>query len=427
LTQANGHRGMTLSDLLKDGLFLDGDWVETKDQDPTGDVRLIQLADVGDGIFRNRSRRFLTSKRARELGCTFLEEGDVLIARMPEPIGRACLFPGVGQPAVTAVDVCIARPNPSQASPRWLVKAINSPQFRRSMHAHVWGTTRQRISRRNLGTIPLHVPELSDQEALVRQLEDVDARRTSAEHHLGVARRVLDRFRQSVLAQAYEDAALDVDGNGIVQLASLLAEPLKNGYSARPVPYSTPNRVLTLTATTSGYFDGSHFKFTDETFSDESPYWLRDGDILVQRGNTAEFVGIPALYEGHAKQFLYPDLMIRVRPQAHISPRFLWYMLLAPQVRTFLRERATGSAGNMPKINQSILETAPVPQASDQVRADVVTRLDAALAGADQINSQLQETERTLAALAESILAKCLGYEALLGQVSPSLRESSAS
>jgi hypothetical protein len=42
------------------GVFSDGDWVESKDQDPEGDVRLIQLADVGEGYYRDRSSRFLT-------------------------------------------------------------------------------------------------------------------------------------------------------------------------------------------------------------------------------------------------------------------------------------------------------------------------------------------------------------------------------
>src|ERR1022692_1462760 len=92
------------------GLMVDGDWIETKDQDPRGKVRLIQLADIGDGAFLNKSSRFLTKAKAIELGCTFLEPGDVLIARMPDPLGRACIFPGVGCQAVTAVDVCIWRP-----------------------------------------------------------------------------------------------------------------------------------------------------------------------------------------------------------------------------------------------------------------------------------------------------------------------------
>src|SRR3989304_9218202 len=92
-----------------DGVFVDGDWVESKDQDIKGGVRLIQLADIGDGIYRNRSNRYLTYAKAVELGCTFLKPNDVLIARMPDPLGRACIFPGDSKLSVTAVDVCIVR------------------------------------------------------------------------------------------------------------------------------------------------------------------------------------------------------------------------------------------------------------------------------------------------------------------------------
>src|SRR3954471_20871970 len=101
--------GLSLADLVSDGLFVDGDWVESKDQDPNGDVRLIQLADVGDGTFRDRSNRFLTSNKARHLNCTSLVAGDVLVARMPDPLGRAAIFPGSNRPCVTVVDVCIVR------------------------------------------------------------------------------------------------------------------------------------------------------------------------------------------------------------------------------------------------------------------------------------------------------------------------------
>ena len=77
-----------------DGEFIDGDWIESKDQDPNGGVRLIQLADIGEGFFRDRSSRFLTHQKAVELRCTFLKPNDLLIARMPDPLGRSCIFPG---------------------------------------------------------------------------------------------------------------------------------------------------------------------------------------------------------------------------------------------------------------------------------------------------------------------------------------------
>src|SRR5512132_2369453 len=97
----------TLKDLMGSSLFTDGDWIETKDQDPEGEIRLVQLADVGEGEFRNRSSRFVNAQTAKRLNCTLLQPGDVLVARMPEPLGRACLVPDLGMPAITAVDVCI--------------------------------------------------------------------------------------------------------------------------------------------------------------------------------------------------------------------------------------------------------------------------------------------------------------------------------
>jgi len=57
----HGWSWATISNLVgKKGVCVDGDWVESKDQDPDGDVRLIQLADIGDGEYRNKSARFLT-------------------------------------------------------------------------------------------------------------------------------------------------------------------------------------------------------------------------------------------------------------------------------------------------------------------------------------------------------------------------------
>src|SRR5690348_9916693 len=121
----------SISDLIQpDGVFVDGDWVETKDQDPRGNVRLIQLADVGDGTYRNRSARFLTRAKARELNCTFLKPGDLLVARMPDPLGRACIFPGDEKQSVTVVDVCIVRTGTGGTNHRWLMHRINSTEIR---------------------------------------------------------------------------------------------------------------------------------------------------------------------------------------------------------------------------------------------------------------------------------------------------------
>ena len=157
------------------GFFCDGDWVESKDQDPNGKVRLIQLADVGDGHYRNRSSRFMTKEAAKRLNCSYLEPGDILVARMPDPLGRCCRFPGDAKPSVTVVDVCILRPNVDYFDPDFLVVALNCPRFRRLVAAQATGTTRSRISRSNLAVLPIPLPPLAEQKRIVAKVDELMA------------------------------------------------------------------------------------------------------------------------------------------------------------------------------------------------------------------------------------------------------------
>jgi len=201
----NGWRWSTIPNLVgKDGLFCDGDWIETEDQDPNGDVRLVQLADVGDGYYRDKSARFLTASKAVELRCTFLKPGDVLVARMPDPLGRACIFPGDKKRSVTAVDVCIVRSHKDDFNHRWLAWFVNAPPFRAAISGLQSGSTRKRISRKNLGTIPLPVPPLDRQHEIVAEIEKQFARLEAGVAGLRRVQGNLKRYRGAVLKAACE-------------------------------------------------------------------------------------------------------------------------------------------------------------------------------------------------------------------------------
>lgn len=200
-----GWRLATLSELVADdGVLTDGDWVESVDQDPNGEIRLTQLADVGDGRFRDRSDRYMTRAKALELRCTFLEKGDVLIARMPDPLGRACLFPGAQRPCVTVVDVCIVRPGAAPVHTPWLMHFINAPKFRAEVASLQAGSTRKRISKANLSTIALPVPPADEQREIAAALDSNFSRLDAATATLERVQRSLERYRASVLKAAVE-------------------------------------------------------------------------------------------------------------------------------------------------------------------------------------------------------------------------------
>jgi type I restriction enzyme S subunit len=166
-----------------DALFCDGDWIESKDQDPNGEVRLVQLADILDGEFKQKSERFMTRAKSNELRTTLLEKGDLLIARMPDPIGRACIFPGSEQDCVTVVDVAIARP--TNCDPEWLMHCLNSQSLRTAIEERATGSTRKRISRSALSEMTLPVPPLPEQKKIAEILSGIDTAVNHLKRHHG--------------------------------------------------------------------------------------------------------------------------------------------------------------------------------------------------------------------------------------------------
>jgi type I restriction enzyme S subunit len=340
---------MSLAELLEDGVFIDGDWIESKDQDPHGEVRLIQLADVGDGLFRNRSSRFLTAEKARELRCTFLEPGDILVARMPEPLGRACIFPGVDQPAVTAVDVCIVRPNPDRARPEWLVHAINAPHFRSAMEEFIRGTTRQRISRKNLGTLTLQVPSIDVQVAVAAAVEHIEARRRNAAQRIVAARAALDRFRGAVVTWVCsglltgDEPARRATPWPVVALADVCSS-IADGDHQAPPQTASGIPFVTISAMNDGHLKLERAtRFVPQAYYDDLKATRRPqvGDVLF---SVTGSIGIPALVETE-QPFTFQRHIAILRPDnSKILNKYLLYALGTTGIREQALVVATGTA-----------------------------------------------------------------------------------
>ncbi len=82
----------------------DGDWILNKDYAEDG-VRLLQVGDIGIGRYVEKSQRFISLDRAVELKCSFLEQGQLLVSRMPDPIGRACYVPDLPYPLLISAEI----------------------------------------------------------------------------------------------------------------------------------------------------------------------------------------------------------------------------------------------------------------------------------------------------------------------------------
>jgi type I restriction enzyme, S subunit len=372
----------------EDSLFKDGDWVESKDQDPEGDVRLIQLADIGDGSFRNRSNRYLTNKKAIELGCTFLEKGDVLIARMPDPLGRACLFPGDSKKCVTVVDVCIIRTK--KVEHKWLMYAINSPQFRADVESLQSGSTRKRISRKNLAKIELPIPPENKQLLLINKIEELFSQLDAGVAGLKRAQAGLKRYRASVLKSAFEGRLVPQDPNdepaeALLQRYNLeklannqqlpdgwvwsnlgdLSEVIQYGYTQSSSNEEVGPKFLRITDIQDRNVNWEKVPYCEINEDDFEKYQLFSGDIVFAR--TGATTGKSYLID-KSPNSVFASYLIRIRLKDIVNPEYCYLYFQSPMYWSQIMVTKKGST--QPGVNASILSkmNVPLPPLKEQKR-----------------------------------------------------------
>lgn len=174
------------------------------------------------------------------------------------------------------------------------------------------------------------------------------------------SRESLNSLRQMIIDLTANGALTPGAPTTTKPLSQLVSFGPKNGYSPKPVSYETGTKTMSLSAVTSGRFDPASFKFVDEVIPPDSDLWVKPGDILIQRANTIDYVGVSARYTGAEREFIYPDLIMRITPSPEVDGEFLHLALLGSGARAFMRQRASGTSGTMPKVNQATVKAVPL-------------------------------------------------------------------
>ena len=153
-------------------LFTDGDWIESKDQSDSG-IRLIQTGNIGNGVYLEKKERakYISEETMLRLGCTEVYPGDILVSRLPDPVGRACIIPPKIERMITAVDCSILRINDEIVDKRYLLCFLNSPCYYKQITSFLAGTTRIRISRKNLERIIVKLPVREKQLEIAKRID----------------------------------------------------------------------------------------------------------------------------------------------------------------------------------------------------------------------------------------------------------------
>lgn len=181
-------------------IFTDGDWIEANDQSDTG-IRLIQTGNIGiaEYIDKPEHKKWISKETFDRLHCTAVLSGDILISRLPDPAGRACIIPELGMEMITVVDCTIVRVA-EEYSKEYLVQYLSTHKYFAEVKNCLAGGTRQRISRGNLSVFSIPVPtDKTEQDRIGKFFERLD-------DSINVKKRKiqkLQQFRQTMLAKLF--------------------------------------------------------------------------------------------------------------------------------------------------------------------------------------------------------------------------------
>lgn len=180
--------------------FVDGDWIESPYITGEG-IRLIQTGNIGIGVFREKGFRYINESTFNALRCTEFQPNNVLICRLGEPVGRACLAPNLGVRMITSVDVCILMPR-DDVEATFVVYAMSSPQYLDWVNSLVRGSTRDRVSRSMLGNFMVPLPPRAEQTAIVCFLDHADRRIRRYIRAKQKLIKLLEEQKQSIILRA---------------------------------------------------------------------------------------------------------------------------------------------------------------------------------------------------------------------------------
>ncbi|MGC4931823.1 restriction endonuclease subunit S [Streptomyces sp. DT117] len=240
---------------------------------------------------------------------------------------------------------------------------VRTPEILRMVEETSHGTGRLDTAR--LQELEIGVPSMAEQCRIVAANSAFEQRIAALEkslEKLGIVRRGLIG---------------DAMSGPFVRLGNLLSEKPRNGFSPPEVHEWTGLLTLGLGCLTPQGFIPRQLKRIPSTVQAEK-FILSDGDFLMSRANTRELVGLAGRFRDVGQPCIYPDLMMRLRPDSdRCLPSYLEIVLGTSAIRKAVQGAARGTSESMVKISSGVVEALRIPLPALRVQEEIVAAVGA--------------------------------------------------
>jgi type I restriction enzyme S subunit len=342
-------------------------------------------------------RYFIDDTKFREMRRFELRPND-LIMSCSGTMGRVAIVPANIQRGI--INQALLKLTPSSAvSPQFLKYWMDSDDFQDSLKEQSGGAAIQNVASVGiLKEIQISLPPLPEQRRIVDVLDEAFAGIATAignaEKNLKNARALFESYLQSTFADAWRTCEL-------VMLSDLASDITDGDHMPPPksltgVPFITIGNIVKETR---------KIDFAD-TFMVPHAYFNalkpnkkpKKGDVLYTV--TGSF-GIPVIVSENV-EFCFQRHIGLIRPKSETSSRWLYYLLLSPQVCKQASDGATGTAQKT--VSLKLLRSFEVPKVTPKQQQAAVAKLDALSAETQRLESVYQQKLHALEALKKSLL-----------------------
>jgi len=138
-------------------------------------VRIIQLQNIGDGEFKNDYKIFTSKEKADELLSNNIYPDEIIMSKMGDPVGRACIIPDFHDRYVMGSDGIRIVVDENKYDKYFIYLLINSKTFRTKVENSSTGSTRKRIGLVVLRNLSFLVPQnKKEQQKIAATLSSLD-------------------------------------------------------------------------------------------------------------------------------------------------------------------------------------------------------------------------------------------------------------
>ncbi len=270
------------------------------------------------------------------------------------------------------------------------------------------------LSSRDVLKIPFPLAPLNEQRRIVAKLENLLGKVDISQHRLAKIPVLLRRFRQSVLAAACS-GRLTADWRGKIgtthdewQRTSVkdVTEKIEYGYTASAKKGGSGPRFLRITDIQQGRVSWDDVPTCDISATLSKKYALKSGDIVFAR--TGATTGKSFLIR-KCPAAVFASYLIRVQASSEVLPAFLHLFFQTPAYWEAISENLAGNAQpncNATKLGQLQFDLPPLAE-----QQEIVHRIEALLALADQIEARCAKAKAHVEKLTQSILTKAFRGE----------------